>query len=178
MPVQTGIVGPIPEGKDAEEYDKLRRRVLWTMPSGLYVIGSRSGERRNGMTANWVAQVSSDPKLVAVSIEKPALTHQLIAEGRTFSVNLLDREDRAIVRKFTKPVEVEGQTLNGFPFHEEATGAPILDQAVAWLDCRVHSSVDLGSHTLFLGEVVDAGFQKPEDTPVLRMEDTRMNYGG
>ena len=178
MPVQTGIVGPIPEGNDAEEYDKLRRRVLWTMPSGLYVIGSRSGDRRNGMTANWVAQVSSDPKLVAVSIEKPALTHELIAEGRTFSVNLLDREDRAIVRKFTKPVEVEGRTLNDFPFHEEATGAPILDQAVAWVDCRVHSSVDLGTHTLFLGEVVDAGFQKPEDTPVLRMEDTRMNYGG
>ena len=56
--------------------------------------------------------------------------------------------------------------------------AETLDQAVAWLACRVHSSVDLGAHTLFLGEVVDAGFQKPEDTPVLRMEDTRLNYGG
>ncbi|HEX2047380.1 MAG TPA: flavin reductase family protein [Acidimicrobiales bacterium] len=178
MPVQTGIVGPVPEGRDAEEYDKLRRRVLWTMPSGLYVIGSRAGERRNGMTANWVGQVGSDPKLVAVSVEKPALTHELVAEGRVFTVNVLDREDRAIVRKFTKPVEVEGQTLNGFPFREATTGAPILEQAVAWVDCRVHSSVDLGSHTLFLGEVVDAGFLKPEDTPVLRMEDTRMNYGG
>ena len=178
MPVQTGIVGPVPEGRDAEEYDKLRRRVLWTMPSGLYVIGSRAGERRNAMTANWAAQVSSDPKVLAVSVEKPALTHELIAEGRVFSVNVLDREDRAIVRKFTKPVEVDGQTLNGFPFHDGKTGAPILDQAVAWVDCRLHSSVDLGSHTLFLGEVVDAGFQKPEDTPVLRMEDTRMNYGG
>ena len=179
MPVQTGIVGPVPEGRDAEEYDKLRRRVLWTMPSGLYVIGSRAGERRNGMTANWVTQVGSDPKLVAASVEKPAITHELIAEGRVFSVNVLDREDRAIVRKFTKPVEVDGQTLNGFPFSDApATGSPILDQAVAWVDCRVHTSVDLGSHTLFLGEVVDAGFQKPEDTPVLRMEDTRMNYGG
>ena len=178
MPVQTGIVGPVPEGRDPEEYDKLRRRVLWSMPSGLYVIGSRAGERRNGMTANWATQVSSDPKLLAVSVEKPALTHELVVEGRVFSLSVLDREDRAIVRKFTKPVEVEGQTLNGFPFHEAATGAPILDQAVAWVDCRLHSSVDLGSHTLFLGEVVDAGFRKPEDTPVLRMEDTRMNYGG
>ncbi len=179
MPLQTGIVGPVPQGRDPEEYDKLRRRVLWTMPSGLYLIGSRAGERRNGMTANWAAQVSSDPKLVAVSVEKPAVTHELIAEGRAFTVNVLDREDRAIVRKFTKPVEVDGQTLNGFPFSDApATGAPILDQAVAWVDCRLHSSVDLGSHTLFLGEVVDAGFRKPEDTPVLRMEDTRMSYGG
>ena len=57
-------------------------------------------------------------------------------------------------------------------------GAPILDQAVAYLDCEVRESVVVGEHTLFLGEIVDAGFQKPEDTPVLRMEDTRMNYGG
>jgi flavin reductase (DIM6/NTAB) family NADH-FMN oxidoreductase RutF len=180
MPVQSGIVGPVPDGRDAEEYDKLRRRVLWTMPSGLYVIGSRAGERRNAMTANWATQVSSDPKLVAVSVEKPAFTHELITQGRVFSVNVVDREDRAIVRKFTKPVEVDAAagTLNGFPFHDGPSGAPILDQAVAWVDCRLHREVDLGSHTLFLGEVVDSGFQKPEDTPVLRMEDTRMNYGG
>lgn len=180
MPVQSGIVGPVPEGRDPDEYDKLRRRVLWTMPSGLYVIGSRAGERRNAMTANWATQVSSDPKLVAVSVEKPALTHELIATGRVFSVNLVDREDRAIVRKFTKPVEVDAaaRTLNGFGYHDGPSGAPILDQAVAWVDCRLHGEVDLGSHTLFLGEVVDAGFQKAEDVPPLRMEDTRMNYGG
>ncbi len=178
MPVQDGIVGPVPEGRDAEEYDRLRRRVMWAMPSGLFVIGSRAGERRNGMTANWVTQVSSTPKLVAVSVEKEAFTHELVSDGRVFSVNVVDREDRAIVRKFTKPVDVDGGTLNGFPFHDGPTGAPILDQAVAWLDCRVHSTVDLGSHTLFVGEVADAGFQKPEDTPALRMEDTRMNYGG
>ena len=170
----------MPEGRDPEEYDKLRRRVLWTMPSGLYVIGSRAGERRNAMTANWAAQVSSDPKLLAVSVEKPALTHELIGEGRVFSVNVLDREDRAIVRKFTKPVEVDtaARTLNGFPFHDGTTGAPILDQAVAYLECTVSQAVDVGDHTLFLGRITDAGFQKPEDTPVLRMEDTRMNYGG
>jgi flavin reductase (DIM6/NTAB) family NADH-FMN oxidoreductase RutF len=180
MPVQTGIVGPVPEGRDAEEYDKLRRRVLWTMPSGLYVLGSRAGERRNGMTLNWATQVSSDPKVLAVSVEKGAFTHELVAEAGVFALSIVDREDRAIVRKFTKPVDVDlaASTLNGFSFHDGPTGAPVLDQAVAWVDCRLHSSVDLGDHTLFLGEVADAGFQKPEDTPVLRMEDTRMNYGG
>ena len=180
MPVQEGPVGPFPEGVEAEEYDKLRRRVLWSMPSGLYVIGSRAGDRRNGMTANWVTQISFNPKLVAVSVEKGALTHELIAEGRVFTVNLVDREDRAIVRKFTKPVEVdaEARTLNGFPYHDGRTGAPVLDQAVAVIECEVRDTVDAGGHTLFVGEVVDARFDKPEDTPVLRMEDTRMNYGG
>ena len=180
MPLQTGIVGPIPDGAQAEEYDKLRRRVLWTMPYGLYVLGTRAGERRNGMTLNWATQVSFDPKLLLVSVERGSVTHELLAEGRVFALNIVDREDRAIVRKFTKPVEVDldGRTLNGFPFHDGRSGAPILDQAVAYLECEVREHHDVGGHVMFVGEVVDAGFQKPEDTPVLRMEDTRMNYGG
>ena len=180
MPVQQGIVGPIPEGADAEEYDKLRRRVLWRMPSGLFVIGSGRGDRLNLMTANWVTQVSFDPKLVAVSVEKTALTHELIREGRAFSVNIVSREDRAIVRKFTKPVEVDtvANTLNDFPFHAARTGAPVLDQAVAYVDCEVRQEVEVGNHTLFLGEVVDSAFQQDEGIEILRMEDTRMSYGG
>jgi flavin reductase (DIM6/NTAB) family NADH-FMN oxidoreductase RutF len=180
MPLSSGPVGPFPDGADPEEYDRLRRRVLWTMPSGLYIVGSRAGERRNGMTCNWVTQLGFDPKLLGVSVEKDAVTHELISGGGVFALCIVDREDRAIVRKFTKPVQVdlEARTLNGFPFHDGATGAPILDQAVAYADCEVRSTVDVGSHTLFLGEVVDAAFQKEEDTAVLRMEDTRMNYGG
>lgn len=181
MPVKEGPVAPFPEGADPEEYDKLRRRVLWKMPSGLYVLGSRAGDRRNGMTLNWATQVSFDPKWLAVGVERDAYTHELVAEGRTFSLNLVAREDRAIVRKFTKPVEVDldARTLNGFPFHDApVTGAPVLDQAVAFLDCEVRQEVEVGNHTVFFGEIVDCGFQQPEDTDVLRMEDTRMNYGG
>jgi flavin reductase (DIM6/NTAB) family NADH-FMN oxidoreductase RutF len=173
-------VGPFPPGADPEDYDKLRRRVLWKMPSGLYIIGSRAGDRRNGMTCNWATQLSFAPKLVGIGVEQEAYTHELIREGRVFSISIIDRDDRAIVRKFVKPVEVdlEGRTLNGFPFHDGPSGAPVLDQAVAWIDCALHQEVDLGGHTLFIGEVVGSGLQKDEDTPVLRMEDTRMNYGG
>jgi flavin reductase (DIM6/NTAB) family NADH-FMN oxidoreductase RutF len=180
VPLKSEPVGPFPDGADPEEYDRLRRRVLWTMPSGLYIIGSRAGERRNGMTCNWATQLGFDPKLLAVSVEKEAFTHELIAEGGVFCLNIVDREDRAIVRKFTKPVDVdtEARTLNGFAFHDGVSGAPVLDQAVAYVDCTVHSTVDAGSHSLFLGEIIDAAFQRDEETPVLRMEDTRMSYGG
>lgn len=166
-----------PEGDD---YDKLRRRVLWTMPYGLYVLGSRAGDRRNGMTCNFVTQVATEPKLVGVGITKEAVTHQLVSDGGVFVLNLIDREDRAIVRKFVKPVEVDeaASTMNGFRFRDGKTGAPILENAVAFVECEVRNPVDCGDHTLFIGEVVGVGFQKPEDTAVLRMEDTRMNYGG
>ena len=183
-PGGSGPVGPYPpgvEGPEAEdEYDRLRRRVLWSLPYGLYVVGSRAGERRNGMTINFVSQVSMNPKLIGIGVEAEAVTNELIAEGGVFALNTVSREDRAIVRKFTKPVEVDtdAMTLNGFPFHDGLTGAPILDQAPAYLDCEVRQAIDLGDHTLFIGEVVDAGFQADEDTEILRMEDTRMNYGG
>jgi flavin reductase (DIM6/NTAB) family NADH-FMN oxidoreductase RutF len=163
-----------------DEYDRLRRRVLWTLPYGLFIVGSRAGERRNGMTLNWVTQVSFEPKLLGIGVEKAAVTHELISDGGVFALNTVAREDRAIVRKFTKPVEVDAaaMTLNGFPFHDGVTGAPILDQAPAYVDCEVRQAVDVGNHTFFIGEIVDAGFQAAEDTEVLRMEDTRLNYGG
>ena len=182
----TGPIGPYPpsvaDSDDArDEYDRMRRRLLWKMPSGLYVVGSTDrGERRNGMTLNWATQLSFDPKWIGISVEHGACTHELIEASGAFALCLIDREDRAIVRKFTKPVEVDldAQTLNGFPYVEKVTGAPVLAQAVAYLDCEVRERVEVGNHTLFLGEVVDCGFLKDEETEVLRMEDTRMNYGG
>jgi flavin reductase (DIM6/NTAB) family NADH-FMN oxidoreductase RutF len=184
-PGGSGPIGPYPPGVETEEqhdeYDRLRRRVLWKMPSGLYVVGSTDrGERRNGMTMNWATQLSFDPKLVGVSIEQTAVTHELIEAGGCFALSVIDREDRAIVRKFTKPVEVdlEAKTLNGFAYVERVTGAPVLTQAVAYLDCEVRDRVAVGHHTLFIGEVMEAAFLKDEATDVLRMEDTRMNYGG
>ncbi len=183
-PGGTGPIGPFPPRVTTEDeqvdYDKMRRRLLWTMPSGLYVVGSRAGERRNLMTLNWATQVSFEPKLVGIGVEKTALTHQLIAEGGSFVLNTVARDDRAIVRKFTKPVEHDpaAGTLNGYAFHDAPSGAPILDVAAAWLDCVVRNPVDCGGHTFFVGEIVDCAFQRPEDTEILRMEDTRMSYGG
>jgi len=137
-PGGTGPIGPFPasvadteEGRD--EYDRMRRRLLWKMPSGLYVLGStdRAG-RRNGMTINWVTQVTFEPKLVAVSVEQTAFTHELIAASEVFAVNFVSQDDRAIVRKFTKPVDVDldAHTLNGFPFHDGVTGAHLADPLV------------------------------------------------
>ncbi|HTW99916.1 MAG TPA: flavin reductase family protein, partial [Acidimicrobiales bacterium] len=97
------LVGPFPPGADPEAYDRLRRRVLWSMPSGLYLLGTRAGDRRNLMTLNWATQLSLDPKLVGVSVEVSALSNDLLRRGGRFTLSLLDREDRVLVRKFVKP---------------------------------------------------------------------------
>ena len=185
-PGGSGPIGPFPSDlpdtdEARDDYDRLRRRVLRSLPYGLYVVGSRSGDRRNAMTLNWATQLAFEPKLVGIGVEHTALTCELIAAGGVFSLCTIAREDRAIVRKFTKPCEWDeaASTLNGFAVHAGATGAPILTQAPAYLDCEVRQAVELGNHTFFIGEVVDANFQVDDEaTEVLRMEDTRMSYGG
>ena len=174
------LVGPFPAEVDPEDYDRARRRILWLMPMGLYVLGSAHAGRRNLMTLNLAMQVATDPKVVAVSVETGAVTHGLVREGGVFSLNIISRDDRAIVRKFVKPLDDAGDpaTLAGFDVQTATTGAPILRQAVAWLDCEVRETLDFASHTVFAGEVVDCGGDLEDGTEVLRMEDTRMSYGG
>jgi len=186
-------VGPIPVERDPDDYDRLRRRVLWSIPVGLYVVGSRAGARRNLMTVSWVTQVAQEPKLVGIGVERRAYTHELMTEGGVFSLSFLARRDRALVRHFVKPVQdadVDDETgvgiMNGEAVRQASTGAPILELAVAWLDCEIRHTLPLGSHTWFVGEVMDAGAADSElepgtataDDGILRMEDTRMNYGG
>ena len=182
-------VGPFPEGVDPDAYDRLRRRVLWSLPTGLFVVGSAAGagsdRRHNLMTANLVVQVAISPKLVAVAVEAEAVTAGLIATGGCFAVSLLAREDRALVRRFVKPVaEVElGEdgrpvAMAGVPVMAAPSGCPVLAGALAWLDCALSHSLPLGSHVLFVGEVSGVGGDVPEGAQVLRMEDTRMSYGG
>jgi flavin reductase (DIM6/NTAB) family NADH-FMN oxidoreductase RutF len=171
------------------------------MPSGLYVLGTRAGARRNLMTISWVTQVAMEPKLVGIGVESTSVSHGLIDDGGVFAVSLLPRAQRTLVRRFAKPVTEasfdEGTgagTMAGEPVHVSTTGAPILDVASAWLDCEVRHALALGSHSWFVGEVVDCGQGVGGDDAVpadgdavpadgdaggvLRMEDTRMNYGG
>jgi flavin reductase (DIM6/NTAB) family NADH-FMN oxidoreductase RutF len=165
---------------DSIELDPtLLNRVLWKIPNVLCLIGSRSGDEWNGMTASWVTQVSMDPVLVAVSVDVTAVTNRLIKGGGSFSVNLWDRADTRPFVKFSKPATFEDMTLNGRPVREGRTGVPIFTEAAAWIECSVFHTVPLGTHDLFIGEVVDAGLASEEaETDVARMEDTRMKYGG
>lgn len=118
-----------------------------------------------------------EPVLVGVGVDNKAVTHRLITEGGSFTVNLWNREDTKVFVKFSKPAVDDGSTLNGRPVRAATTGAPVFEEAIAWLDCSVRQAVDLGTHTLFVGEVVDAAVADDAAVPA-SMNDTRMKYGG
>ena len=154
-------------------------KVTWQIPNALCLIGSRAGDEWNGMTQSWVSQVSMEPVLIAISVDATAVTNRLIRAGGSFTVNLWDQADTRVFVKFSKPAVKDGNTLNGRPVRLGVTGAPIFEEAVAYIDCRVVKTIELGSHDLFIGEIVDVGFHEGrEGTPIASMSDTRMKYGG
>jgi flavin reductase (DIM6/NTAB) family NADH-FMN oxidoreductase RutF len=157
--------------------DELLNKVTWKIPNALALIGSRAGDERNAMTASWITQLAQEPVLIGVGIDNAAVTRRLIAEGGSFTVNLWDAADTKVFVKFSKPAADDGATLNGRAVRAATSGAPVFEEAIAWLDCEVRHTLDLGSHTLFVGEVVDAAVQDAEARPA-SMADTRMKYGG
>ena len=152
--------------------------------SGLYVVGQHrrrraaqrddrsTGPRRCRSTRSWSASASSDG----------AFTHELIDGGRVFALCVIDREDRAIVRKFTKPVEVDldGEDAQRVPVRRRRSPARRSStRRSAYLDCEVRQAVDVREpHVLHRRGGRRRLPASDEETEVLRMEDTRMNYGG
>jgi len=157
--------------------DELLNRVTWKIPNALALVGSRAGDERNGMTTSWITQLSMAPVSIGIGVDNGAVTHRLITASGSFTVNLWDAADTRVFVKFSKPAVDDGASLNGRPVRAATTGAPVFEEALAWLDCEVRHALDLGTHTLFVGEVVDAGINDDTARPA-SMSDTRMKYGG
>jgi flavin reductase (DIM6/NTAB) family NADH-FMN oxidoreductase RutF len=158
---------------------KAKETALQHFTTGMAVIGSKGdGGELNAMTANWVLQVSFHPPLVAVSVEQDAHTRRLIDAGGVFSVNNVRHEPGAeeLVGKFVKPAQRVGNKLEDEEFSTGETGAPLLTQALSWVECRVVGTFPAGDHILYLGEVVGAGVNG-EGEP-LTLAHLGWHYGG
>jgi len=135
---------------------------------GLYVVGSRNGDEVNGMTANWLTQCSFEPRMVALAVEAESHTMGNIRASMVFSVNLVAEEDTGLIEQFVQPQERAGDKLGGVRFRTADTGAPILDKALAWLECEVAQIVMAGDHQLVIGRVVNGGQNREGDALTLR----------
>lgn len=119
------------------------------------VTTAHQGELR-GMTANSVTSVSLDPLSVLVCVNREAITHRVLAASGIFCVNILTDQQEALSRACARPDTPEAG-LQGVAYRIGATGAPIIEAALAYLDCRVATYVEFGTHTIFIGEAVDVG---------------------
>ncbi|MDP9237714.1 MAG: flavin reductase family protein [Chloroflexota bacterium] len=135
---------------------------------GLYVIGSKNEGEVNGMTANWLTQVSFAPRMLAVAIEAESHTMRNITASKVFSVNVIAEADTNLIEKFVEPQERAGNKLGGVEFRLEQTGCPILERALCWIECEVVQTVMTGDHELVIGRVVNGGENREGDPLTLR----------
>ncbi len=173
------------------------QRVMHQMPYGLYIIGSKeqsSGpgdEKVNGMMADWVMQVSFNPRLVAVSFENDAHTLGNVRAHRFFTVNLLsqDKESMELARPFAQPFsgeKVEGRNeaeaqkvhykLDALAYRLTDNGCPVLPVSMAWFECQVDQFLEIGDHTLVVGRVLDGRVER--DAEPMTSTYTGWTYSG
>ena len=139
------------------------RRILGHMATGVAVVAAADpdSDEPRGLTANAIAAVSLDPPLVLACVDRSADTHDCIERAETFAISILSGDDETLARRFADyPSE---RKFVGVAYRGEATGAPVLDEALAWVDCRLWAAYDGGDHTIFVGQVLagDASDESP-----------------
>jgi len=130
------------------------RKVMGHFATGVTIVTTHDGAGRcYGLTANAVCSVSLDPPLVLVCVDKRAESHPAFGLSQAFVVNILADEQEALSRHFAVS---GGDKFVDLPCRNGGTGAPILEGALAHVECRVVSTYDAGDHTIYIGEVESA----------------------
>jgi flavin reductase (DIM6/NTAB) family NADH-FMN oxidoreductase RutF len=140
----------------------LFRGTLANWASGVTVVTARRGDEVRAMTASAFCSLSLDPPLVLVCVDKNAIMHGFLEGNDAFAINILARHQEDVSRACASRKVEESRRLEGIPYHAEVTGAPILDEALGYLDCRLEAAYPGGDHTIFVGRVEAAGAREGE----------------
>jgi flavin reductase (DIM6/NTAB) family NADH-FMN oxidoreductase RutF len=162
-----------------------KKTALRMIPYGLYVLTAEANDGKiAAATVNWVTQTAFQPPLVVVGVKADSSAHAIIKQSKTFALNILGKDQTGQAFTFFKPLERQGDTIGGEPFRKGALGAPVLENAPAFVECELVATVERGDHSIFIGEVKDAGVAKqppgrPDDvTLTLKDLGDKVFYGG
>jgi flavin reductase (DIM6/NTAB) family NADH-FMN oxidoreductase RutF len=162
-----------------------KKAALRMIPYGIYVLTADDG--KGGVaaaTVNWVTQTAFAPPLVVVGVKTDSGAYGIVKSTKTFTLNMLGKAHKGLAFTFFKPAPVEGGKISCQAFHKGANGAPILDAALAAVECKVTSIVEQGDHHIVVAEVIEAHMPNPIegrlDAAILEMKDLGDNvyYGG
>jgi flavin reductase (DIM6/NTAB) family NADH-FMN oxidoreductase RutF len=129
------------------------RAAVAEFATGVTVVTTMHEGRPYGMTVSAFCSVSLDPLLVLISLERTSRTCAMIGTSGIFAANILSREQLPLAGRFASK-DLPGKTFDDIPHHTAMTGAPLFDEALARIDCRVLAAYPGGDHMLLLGKVV------------------------
>lgn len=160
-----------------QQHDPIVHEVLRQIPYGLFAIGVRGDNGdMNAFVGSWLTQCSFDPPLIMAAVRLDTSSFDLVQKGRRFTVNLLDQSQHALAKILVRPAHSAGNKLDQLAWHEAKTGAPVIDDAFAFLDCKVREIYKPGDHGLVIGEIVNAEQRRAATS--LRCEDLHWHYAG
>ena len=154
----------------------IAKKVLRMMTYGMYVVTTADGEDVGAFTADWVMQVSFEPRMAAVSVEQEAYSLGVMTRSGVFAVNILETGQRELAGQFGRSTAKVGNKLENYAFTRGSTGSPLLSEALGALEFRVVHQHPVGDHILFVGELVDAHLNREGDP--LTMKETGFRYFG
>lgn len=141
------------------------RDVLRHFPSGVTIVTIKVADEVHGLTVSAFASISPTPPLIMVAIDHKHHAHDLLEqEGAVFAVNILGSDQEALSNRFAWTKE---DRFGAGRWETAATGAPVLADALAWLECRIHSRHDAGTHTIYVGQVVGCAVNRPDEAPLV-----------
>jgi flavin reductase (DIM6/NTAB) family NADH-FMN oxidoreductase RutF len=121
--------------------------------SGVTIMTTTAAGQMHGMTVSAFASQSLDPLLILVSVEKTTVMHRLVTESGAFAINILDANAEGTARFFADNARLSGPEFVDGAYRIGATGSPILKEATAYVEARVHSTLEAGDHTIIVGQV-------------------------
>lgn len=130
------------------------RAAMSMFATGVTIVTTRAGETLHGLTVNAFCSLSLAPPLVLVCVDKKAQSHDFIIAGRCFAVNVLSAAQQELSQRFAQNHLDGTARFANLAYHHAVTGAPILPQALCWLDCKLVATHEGGDHSIFVGEVV------------------------
>lgn len=150
------------------------QNVLDRFTYGIYLVSVAADGMYNGMIASWVTQCSFEPPMVMVAIRKDRLSGEQIMAAGSFTLGVLPKGMLPQLGRFK--IKDWRRKFEGMDYELSPGGAPVLKDAVGYLDCRVERTLEAGDHALFLARVVSGGIIK--DAPVLTTLDYPGRYRG
>ncbi len=143
----------------------MKYKAFHKLSYGLYIIATEIDNKKYGYIGNTVFQVTSDPSQIAVSSHKKNYTTDKILKSGKFSISVLKKQvNTSLIGKFGFMSGSEIDKFSDVETITAATGTPIVvDSTVAWFDCQVVQTVDVGSHILIIGEVLDSDLVSGEE---------------
>ena len=150
-----------PSGQPTTVDERAMKRITTQFAAGVTVVTTRHAGGLHGLTINAYLTASWDPPLVLVSIESLSQSRDFIQGSGVFAVNFLSELQEFLAERFAGRAPLVNARFDGVLHRFEITGAPILEGALAWLDCRLEQAIEAGDHTLFLGRVVALGEGAP-----------------